>query len=45
MFPDVAVIVVVPAATEVALPIDPAASLMVATDPSEELHVTDVVML
>ena len=44
IFPDVAVIVVVPAATEVALPFDFAALLMVATDPSEELHVTEVVM-
>ena len=43
-FPDVAMIVVVPAATEVAFPFDPAALLMVATDLAEELHVTDVVM-
>jgi hypothetical protein len=44
MFPDLAVIVVVPAATEVAFPFDPAALLMVATDPAEELQITDVVM-
>jgi hypothetical protein len=44
MFPDVAVIVVVPAPTEVvAFPFDPAVLLMVATDPAEELQVTDVV--
>ena len=39
MLPDVAVIVVVPAATEVAFPLEP----MVATDVVDELHVTDVV--
>ena len=44
MLPDVAVIVVVPAATEVAIPFDPAVLLMVATDSAEELQVTDVVM-
>ena len=43
IFPDVAVIVVVPTPTEVAFPFDPAVLLMVATDPAEELHVTDVV--
>ena len=43
MFPDVAVIVVVPTAFEVAFPFDPAALLMVATDPAEELQITDVV--
>ena len=36
--PDVTVIVVDPAATEVANPFDPAALLMVATPASEELH-------
>ena len=44
IFPDLAVIVVVPEATEVAFPFDFAALLMVATDLAEELHVTDVVM-
>jgi hypothetical protein len=43
MFPDVAVIVVVPTAFGVASPFDPAALLMVATDPAEELQFTDVV--
>ena len=43
IFPDLAVIVVVPAAFEVAFPFNPAALLMVATDPAEELQVTDVV--
>ena len=44
MFPDVAVIVVVPTAFEAAPPVDPAALLMAATDPAEELQVTDAVM-
>jgi len=44
MLPDVAVIVVVPAAMEMAIPFDPAELLMVATDSAEELQVTDVVM-
>ena len=39
MLPDVAVIVVEPAATAVASPLDPAALLMVATPP-DELQVT-----
>ena len=43
MFPDVAAIVVVPAAIEIALPLEPAASLITATDSTDELHVTDVV--
>ena len=43
IFPDLAVIVVVPAAFEVAFPFNPAALLMVATDLTEELQVTDVV--
>ena len=43
IFPDLAVIVVVPAAFEVAFPFDPALLLMVATDSAEELQVTDVV--
>ena len=45
MFPEVAVIAVVPAATEVAIPFDPAALLIVATELVEELQVTDAVML
>jgi len=45
MFPEVAVIVVIPAATAVAIPCDPAALLIVATELAEELQVTDVVML
>ena len=46
VFPDIsvvgsiAVIVVVPTATAVASPLKPAALLIVAIDPSEELHVT-----
>jgi hypothetical protein len=39
----VAVIVVVPAATGVALPLLPAALLIVATDGTDELQVADVV--
>jgi hypothetical protein len=38
--PTVAVIIVEPAATDVARPLEPAALLIVATDPVEELHVT-----
>jgi hypothetical protein len=41
--PDAAVIVVEPAATEVAIPFEPAALLTVATFASEELQVTDAV--
>jgi hypothetical protein len=41
--PDVAVIVVEPAATGVASPFEPAALLMVATDDDDELQVTVVV--
>ncbi len=41
--PDVAVIVVVPAATGVASPLEPAVLLIVATEGSDELHVTDEV--
>ena len=44
IFPDLAVIVVVPEAMEAAFPFDFAALLMVATDWAEELQVTDVVM-
>ena len=44
MFPEVAVIVVIPAATAVAIPFDPAALLIVATEPAEELQITDAVM-
>jgi hypothetical protein len=40
MLPDVAAIVVVPAATEVAKPSEPAALLMVATPALDELQVT-----
>jgi hypothetical protein len=40
MPPDVAAIVVVPAATEVAKPLEPDALLMVATPALEELQVT-----
>jgi hypothetical protein len=40
MFPDVAVIVVVPAATEAAEPLEPSALLMVATPALDELQVT-----
>jgi len=43
MFPDVAVIVVVPVETEVASPLEPAALLMVATVVDDELQITDVV--
>jgi hypothetical protein len=43
MFPEVAVIVVVPVAIEVALPFDPVALLMVATDAAEEAQLTDAV--
>ena len=38
--PRVAVIVVEPATTDVASPLEPAALLIVATAPAEELHVT-----
>ena len=41
--PDVAVIVVEPAATAVANPLEPAALLMLATDAVDEFQVTDVV--
>ena len=41
--PDAAVIVVEPAATEVANPLEPAALLMVATPAADELQVTAVV--
>lgn len=41
--PDVAVIVVMPAATEVASPLKPAALLIVAVAGTEEVQVTDVV--
>ena len=44
IFSDMAVIVVEPAATEVAMPFNPAALLIVATEPAEELQTTDVVM-
>jgi hypothetical protein len=43
MPPEVAVIVAVPAATAVALPLVPAALLMVAKDAADELQVTEVV--
>ena len=43
ILPDVAVIVVVPTATEVARPLEPAALLICATPVLEEFHVTDVV--
>jgi hypothetical protein len=43
VLPDVAVIVVEPAATEVADPLEPAALLMVATAAADELQVTAVV--
>ena len=43
ILPDLAVIVVVPTAFEVAFPFDLAALLMVATDLAEELQVTDAV--
>jgi hypothetical protein len=42
MFPDVAIIVVEPAATDVAIPLEPAL-LMVATPAVNEFQVTDVV--
>jgi len=45
MFPEVAVIVVIPVPTAVAIPFDPAALLIVATELTEELQVTDAVML
>jgi hypothetical protein len=41
--PDVAVMVVEPAFTEVASPMDPDAMLMVATEAADELQVADVV--
>jgi hypothetical protein len=44
MLPDVAVIVVDPAATEVARPLEPAALLMVAIPAADEFQVTDVVI-
>jgi hypothetical protein len=43
MLPDVAVIVVEPAATDVANPLEPAALLIVATPEADEFQVTDVV--
>jgi hypothetical protein len=43
LLPDVAVIVVEPAATGVAKPLEPAALLMVATPAVDEFQVTDVV--
>ena len=43
--PRVAVIVVEPATTDVASPLEPAALLIVATDPAEELHVTSDVII
>ena len=43
MLPTVAVIVVVPAATAVASPLDPAALLIVATPVLEELQVAEAV--
>lgn len=39
-FPDVAAIIVVPVATDVAVPIEPAALLMAATEGADELHST-----
>lgn len=42
MFPDVAVIVVIPGDTDVAFPLEPAALLMVAMDVADD-HVTDAV--
>lgn len=44
MLPEVATIVVDPAVTPVANPLEPEALLMVATDVSEELQVADVVI-
>ena len=43
MLPDVALIVVVPVATDVARPLEPAALLIVATAVLEELQVADAV--
>ena len=43
MLPDVAVIVVEPAATDVANPLEPAALLMAATPAADEFQVTAVV--
>ena len=43
ILPDVAVIVVEPAATDVALPLEPAALLMAATVVDDDFQVTDVV--
>lgn len=43
MLPKAAYIVVVPAATDVARPVDPDALLIVATEATDELHVTDAV--
>lgn len=40
IFPDVAPIMVVPVATDVAVPIEPAALLMAATKGADELHST-----
>ena len=42
-FPDVAVMIVLPAATDATIPLEPAALLIVATDVARELHVTDPV--
>ena len=43
MLPDVAVIVVEPAAAEVAIPLEPATLLMIATADADELQATAVV--
>jgi hypothetical protein len=43
VLPDVAVIVVEPAATDVANPLEPAALLIAATPAADELQITDVV--
>ena len=43
ILPDVAVIVVEPAATDVAKPLEPVALLMAATPPADELQVNAVV--
>ncbi len=44
MLPDLAVISVLPAATDEASPLEPVALLMVATNGFDELHVTNVVI-
>jgi len=44
IFPEVAVMVVVPAAADTACPMEPDALLMAATDGAEEVQVTDVVI-